>query len=111
MTSRAPISAKLMANLLTTSGVDRVLTLDLHAGQIQGFFDIPVDTLYARPILVSDIRKRLPAENLIFVSPDAGGTERARSYVLNEQEVTQKSLTQILLLLTNDAPNQVLVKL
>jgi ribose-phosphate pyrophosphokinase len=80
MTSRAPISAKLMANLLTTSGVDRVLTLDLHAGQIQGFFDIPVDTLYARPILVSDIRNRLPAENLIFVSPDAGGTERARSY-------------------------------
>jgi len=80
MTSRAPISAKLMANLLTTAGVDRVLTLDLHAGQIQGFFDIPVDTLYARPILLSDIRNRLPENSLMFVSPDAGGTERARSY-------------------------------
>lgn len=78
--SRAPISAKLMANLLTTSGADRVLTLDLHAGQIQGFFDIPVDTLYARPILLADIRNRSATDNLLFVSPDAGGTERARSY-------------------------------
>lgn len=78
--SRAPISAKLVANLLTTSGADRVLTLDLHAGQIQGFFDIPVDTLYARPILLADIRNRSATDNLLFVSPDAGGTERARSY-------------------------------
>jgi len=78
--SRAPISAKLMADLITTAGADRVLTLDLHAGQIQGFFNIPVDTLIARPILVNDMRKRIDTENLVFVSPDAGGTERARSY-------------------------------
>jgi ribose-phosphate pyrophosphokinase len=78
--SRAPISAKLMADLITTAGADRVLTLDLHAGQIQGFFNIPVDTLIARPILVNDLRKRIDTENLVFVSPDAGGTERARSY-------------------------------
>jgi ribose-phosphate pyrophosphokinase len=78
--SRAPISAKLMADLITTAGADRVLTLDLHAGQIQGFFNIPVDTLIARPILVNDMRKRIDTANLVFVSPDAGGTERARSY-------------------------------
>ena len=78
--SRAPISAKLMADLITTAGADRVLTLDLHAGQIQGFFNIPVDTLIARPILVNDMRKRIDTDNLVFVSPDAGGTERARSY-------------------------------
>jgi len=78
--SRAPISAKLMADLITTAGANRVLTVDLHAGQIQGFFNIPVDTLIARPILVNDLRKRIDTENLVFVSPDAGGTERARSY-------------------------------
>ena len=78
--SRAPISAKLVANLLTTAGTDRILTLDLHAGQIQGFFDIPVDTLIAKPILISDIKERVNGEGLVFVSPDAGGTERARSY-------------------------------
>lgn len=78
--SRAPISAKLMADLITTAGANRVLTVDLHAGQIQGFFNIPVDTLIARPILVNDMRKRIDTENLVFVSPDAGGTERARSY-------------------------------
>ena len=78
--SRAPISAKLVADLITTAGANRVLTVDLHAGQIQGFFNIPVDTLIARPILVNDLRKRIDTENLVFVSPDAGGTERARSY-------------------------------
>jgi ribose-phosphate pyrophosphokinase len=69
-----------MADLITTAGANRVLTVDLHAGQIQGFFNIPVDTLIARPILVNDMRKRIDTENLVFVSPDAGGTERARSY-------------------------------
>lgn len=78
--SRAPISAKLLANLLTTAGTNRILTLDLHAGQIQGFFDIPVDTLIAKPILISDIKDKVNGEDLVFVSPDAGGTERARSY-------------------------------
>ncbi len=78
--SRAPISAKLVANLLTTAGADRILTMDLHAGQIQGFFDIPVDTLYARPVLVADIKETINGDDLVFVSPDAGGTERARSY-------------------------------
>lgn len=78
--SRAPISAKLLADLITTAGANRVLTVDLHAGQIQGFFNIPVDTLIARPILVNDMRKRIDTDNLVFVSPDAGGTERARSY-------------------------------
>ena len=78
--SRAPISAKLVANLLTTAGTNRILTLDLHAGQIQGFFDIPVDTLIAKPILIADIKDKVNGEDLVFVSPDAGGTERARSY-------------------------------
>ena len=80
MASRAPISAKLMADLITTAGANRVLTLDLHAGQIQGFFNIPVDTLYARPILIQDIKQNTNGKQLVFVSPDAGGTERARSY-------------------------------
>jgi ribose-phosphate pyrophosphokinase len=77
---RAPISAKLVADLLTTAGIDRVLTMDLHAGQIQGFFDIPVDNLYAGPTLRQHIAANLPRENLVIVSPDAGGTERARSF-------------------------------
>jgi ribose-phosphate pyrophosphokinase len=80
MASRAPISAKLVADLLTTAGAHRILTLDLHAGQIQGFFNIPVDTLMARPILMQDIKKNSNGKGLVFVSPDAGGTERARSY-------------------------------
>lgn len=76
---RVPISAKLIANLITASGVSRVVTMDLHAGQIQGFFDIPVDHLYANPVLVDYfLRKRLP--NLVVVSPDAGGVERARAF-------------------------------
>ncbi len=75
---RTPITAKLIANLLTKAGADRVLTLDLHAGQIQGFFDIPVDNLYAAPVMVSDIRKRFDADNLTIISPDVGGVFRAR---------------------------------
>jgi len=80
MASRAPISAKLVADLLTTAGAHRILTLDLHAGQIQGFFNIPVDTLSARPIFIQDLKKNTNGKQLVFVSPDAGGTERARSY-------------------------------
>ena len=79
---RAPITARLMADLLQASGIERVLTMDLHAGQIQGFFDIPVDNLYAQPLLYSHMRDRLvrDPQNTVMVSPDAGGTERARSY-------------------------------
>ncbi len=77
--ARTPISAKLVANLLTHAGVDRVLTMDLHAGQIQGFFDIPVDNLYAAPVFALDIRHHLTGrEDLIVVSPDVGGVVRAR---------------------------------
>jgi len=76
--SRVPIAAKLVANMLVASGVDRVLTMDLHAEQIQGFFDIPVDNIYALPILLEDIRKQ-NYENPLVVSPDHGGVVRARS--------------------------------
>ncbi len=76
---RVPISAKLVADLLDNAGVDRVITMDLHAGQIQGFFNVPVDNLYAAPIIIDDIKTRYP-ENLVVVSPDAGGVERARAY-------------------------------
>ena len=79
---RTPITAKLVANLITTSGANRVLTIDLHAGQIQGFFDIPVDNLYAAPILLTDIKKNYAIENTVIVSPDVGGVVRAR-YVAN----------------------------
>src|SRR5471030_1262971 len=75
---RAPISAKLVANLITRAGADRVMTLDLHAGQIQGFFDIPTDNLYASPLMVRDIRERFQLENVAVVSPDVGGVTRAR---------------------------------
>ena len=75
---RAPISAKLVANLITRAGVDRVMTLDLHAGPIQGFFDIPTDTLYASPLMVRDIKDRLPLDHVMVVSPDVGGVGRAR---------------------------------
>lgn len=77
---RVPISAKLVANLITKAGADRVLTIDLHAGQIQGFFDIPVDNLYATPVLIDEVKKHFQADNLVVVSPDAGGTERARAF-------------------------------
>jgi len=76
---RVPITAKLVANLLETAGTDRVLTIDLHAGQIQGFFDVPVDDLFAMYVLVKYI-KELNLENLIVISPDAGGVERARAF-------------------------------
>jgi len=76
---RTPISAKLVANMITRAGADRVLTMDLHAGQIQGFFDIPTDNLVATPVLAQDIRDRYPRGNLMIVSPDVGGVVRARS--------------------------------
>jgi len=75
---RTPISAKLVANLITAAGADRVLTLDLHAGQIQGFFDIPTDNLFAAPVLVKDIREHHSSQDLVIVSPDVGGVRRAR---------------------------------
>jgi ribose-phosphate pyrophosphokinase len=76
--SRTPISAKLVANLITRAGADRVLTLDLHAGQIQGFFDIPTDNLFAAPVMVRDIKQRFDLAKVIVVSPDVGGVVRAR---------------------------------
>jgi ribose-phosphate pyrophosphokinase len=76
--SRTPISAKLVANLITHAGADRVMTLDLHAGQIQGFFDIPTDNLYASPVMVRDIRENFDLSNVMVVSPDVGGVVRAR---------------------------------
>ena len=78
---RTPISAKLIANLITTAGADKVLTMDLHAGQIQGFFDIPTDNLFASPVLVDDIQKRYEKrDKIMVVSPDVGGVVRARAY-------------------------------
>jgi ribose-phosphate pyrophosphokinase len=77
--ARTPISAKLVANLITHAGVDRVLTLDLHAGQIQGFFDIPTDNLFGAPVMVRDIKERLTDGNQMVVSPDVGGVVRARA--------------------------------
>ena len=76
---RTPISAKLVANLITEAGADRVLTLDLHAGQIQGFFDIPTDNLFSVPILSRDVKANYDIENVMVVSPDVGGVVRARS--------------------------------
>lgn len=76
---RTPISAKLVANLITSAGADRVLTVDLHAGQIQGFFDIPTDNLFGGPVMVDDIKERFGKEKIIVVSPDVGGVVRARS--------------------------------
>jgi len=76
---RTPISAKLVANLITEAGANRVLTMDLHAAQIQGFFDIPVDNLYAEPLFTRDIRERFEGRDIIIVSPDVGGVSRARA--------------------------------
>ena len=76
---RTPISAKLVANLITRAGADRVLTVDLHAGQIQGFFDIPTDNLYGAPVMVRDIKERMDLRNVMVVSPDVGGVVRARA--------------------------------
>ena len=96
---RVPISAKLVADLLSTAGANRVLTMDLHVGQIQGFFDIPVDNLYASPIMIPYIRENFP-NDLAIVSPDAGGVARARAYA--------KRLTATLGLIDKrrDAPGQ-----
>ncbi len=77
---RVPISAKLVADLISTAGASRVLTLDLHAGQIQGFFDIPVDNLYATPVIFKHVRENLGRESVTVVSPDPGGVERARAF-------------------------------
>jgi ribose-phosphate pyrophosphokinase len=76
---RTPISAKLVANLITTAGADRVLAVDLHAGQIQGFFDIPTDNLYGAPVMAADIQVRFGGQSLMVVSPDVGGVVRARA--------------------------------
>jgi ribose-phosphate pyrophosphokinase len=78
-TGRTPISAKLVANLITEAGTDRVLTIDLHAGQIQGFFDIPTDNLYSAPVFTRDIKERYETKNVVVVSPDVGGVVRARA--------------------------------
>lgn len=77
---RAPITAKLIADLITKAGIRRVITVDLHAGQIQGFFDVPVDHLYATPVAVDYLKKNYNSDELVIVSPDAGGMERARVY-------------------------------
>lgn len=96
---RVPISAKLVANLLTIAGANRIITMDLHAGQIQGFFDIPVDNLFAAPVLLDYIKTQFNT-NLIIVSPDAGGVERARAFA--------KRLSAELAIVDKrrDAPNQ-----
>lgn len=77
---RTPITAKLVADLITTAGIDRVVTVDLHAGQIQGFFNIPVDNLYAAPVILNYLKNRFAGEQVVMVTPDAGGTERARAF-------------------------------
>jgi ribose-phosphate pyrophosphokinase len=77
---RVPISAKLIADLITTAGASRVLTVDLHAGQIQGFFDVPVDNVYATPVLLEYLRERIGRRDVTVISPDAGGVERARAF-------------------------------
>jgi ribose-phosphate pyrophosphokinase len=76
---RTPISAKLVANLISTAGADRVLTADLHAGQIQGFFDIPTDNLFGGPVMIDDIKERFGRDKIVMVSPDVGGVVRARA--------------------------------
>jgi ribose-phosphate pyrophosphokinase len=75
---RVPISAKLVADLITTAGASRILTMDLHSGQIQGFFNIPVDNLYATPVLLQHLKRHLDNDDVTIISPDAGGVERAR---------------------------------
>ena len=77
---RAPISAKMVADFISTAGAERVVTIDLHAGQIQGFFDCPVDNLFATPVMMDPLRKYSENDDIVIVSPDAGGVERARSY-------------------------------
>lgn len=97
---RVPISAKLVADLLTVAGVNRVITMDLHAGQIQGFFDIPVDNLFATPVILDYIKANFSDHRLVVISPDAGGVERARAFA--------KRLNADLAMIDKrrDAPNQ-----
>ena len=76
---RTSISAKLVSNLITKAGADRVVTVDLHAGQIQGFFDIPVDNLFSTPIFARHVKKNIKSKNIVCIAPDVGGTERARA--------------------------------
>lgn len=78
--SRVPITAKLVADLMTAAGITRVIAVDLHAGQIQGFFNIPFDHLFAKPVILNYIRQNYPLDKVVVVSPDAGGVERARAY-------------------------------
>jgi len=82
---RTPITAKLVADLLSTSGINRVVSMDLHAGQIQGFFNVPFDHLYAMPVFLDHLRQRFAGEMPVFVSPDAGGVERTRAYAKRMQ--------------------------
>ena len=98
---RVPISARLIADLLTVAGTNRLITMDLHAGQIQGFFDIPVDNLFAAPVIIEYIKSKF-SNNLVIVSPDAGGVERARAYA--------KRLNADLAIIDKrrDAPNRVI---
>jgi len=77
---RTPITSKLVADLITTAGADRMVTIDLHAGQIQGFFNIPVDNLYAAPVILEHLKRCFANDHIVMVSPDAGGTERARAF-------------------------------
>ena len=77
--SRTPVSAKLIADMLQVAGADRIVTVDLHAGQIQGFFDIPVDNLFSTPIFARHAKKKIKSDKIICVAPDVGGTERARA--------------------------------
>ena len=90
---RTPISAKLVANLITEAGANRVLTMDLHAGQIQGFFDIPVDNLYAAPLFSRDIQERYQGRDVMIVSPDVGGVLRARAIATQAGSPTLPSST------------------
>ena len=99
---RTPISAKLVANLITVAGANRVLSVDLHAGQIQGFFDIPTDNLYASPVMVRDIRERFDLKRVAVVSPDVGGVVRARGLaiiVLSTEPETVLSLADRIVVL------------
>jgi len=77
---RAPITAKLVANMMSTAGITRLVSMDLHAGQLQGFFDIPSDNLFAMPVMLEELRRLAPPEDLVLVSPDAGGVERTRAF-------------------------------
>ncbi len=90
---RTPISAKLVANLITVAGANRVLTLDLHAAQIQGFFDIPTDNLARRPVMVRDIQDKYTNGNLMIVSPDVGGVVRARALAKRIDDAPSPSST------------------